>query len=1474
MKWTRTDRPISRIFFLLVLLAWTTVSEAAWFDPDWNYRKAIQIQASQVVGDQSDFTVMFRAIDSDLASYAQADGDDIVFALEDGTKLDHELERYDGNTGELVAWIRIPTLPASANSSFYLYYGNPSAGNQESPAGTWDNDFQMVHHLEESGDRQTTLEDSTANLNNGDLLGQGNNYPTYLNNGIVAGARAHPGQFANGQSEDPAVRFFDFGDPGLSTSFTAEAWARVSGNQSGSDHHPILWKGNVIGWGANYFFRIAVRQNNGITWGVTCGNTEAWFDGGSASTGWAHYAISFDGTTTRAYINGQQVASDNDCAGRTLNVTSQPYRSGYGIVQGNGETILNGDVDEVRISSLPRSGGWLRTHYNNLSDPGAFFVVGNEETGGFCRTVTALFCDDFERGSLGPDWSVVTASGGDAGISAQTSKSPVRSLYTSSGFAEVTLAPIDLSGLTSDTVAYWWRRGDDAFSEDPDGGEDLRIEYLDDAGNWEPIDRYPGNGTNGESGDVVFTLPPDAFHSDFRIRFVQESGNSGNFDFWHIDDVVIDGSSSPLTCAGDTFGTGTLSPDDWITNVSSGSFTPGVVNGRLRMTEASGNQATAATFQNLIPGADNYVRLEFDYFAYGGNGADGLTVVLSDASVTPQPGSFGGSLGYAQRNNGDPGFAGGWLGIGLDEFGNFSNATEGRVGGIGFVRDAVAIRGAAQSNYQYLGGTGSLNPGIDQPGNNPTPHRYRIIVDSRGGVGPIVSVERDVSGTGNNFQQLVQLDLSSFPNQPVTPQNFYLSLTGSTGGSTNIHELDNLQLCAEKLNPVGKLVDHFEFVHDGTALTCQPETVTVRACENADCSVLFTDPVDVTLSPSGWVGGDSFAFSGGQATRQLQITTAGTASLAIASSNPSTKAFTQTLCDNGGGSVSAAACDLPFLDAGLAFDIPDLISHQPATSIQISAVRRDNQTGACVPAFENVQREVNFWSTYVDPGPTGRPESRPVFVENTAVGSGQSNATPISLQFGAGGIAEVDVLYPDAGLINLDAVYLGSAATNDDGLQMPGADSFVSVPAGFCVTSAGDCPAGDSTCPAFRKAGQSFDLSITAVGWEQGGDGDLCQGNPVTPNFRLLDIPLSTTLVQPAGGASGSVSPVSYSHTRSSSAEEIVGTEVSEVGVFRFEASPVPGSYLGRDVPGGSSLPIGRFYPDRFRVSVDPGEFEAQCSTGSPFVYTGETFDWLVTPSLTIEPLSVQGTRTLNYTFTGFQKLVASDINRLYPTSDTAAVDRAGAFMALSPTEFGGSLTAPVSSLGSGLMRYDFSASDSFAYNKTTDAQIAPFVPQLEFSVTSLVDSDGVAAAAAPYPFTPVAAFDIRFGRFALENVYGPENIGSLAMPFRLEYWDGSRFMTHVDDSCTTWNTADLTNSANHHSLSASAPSSGPFSMGEAAPLELVPNGTRGTDSLLWNVDAWLEFDWNDDGTLEDPVGLATFGVYRGHDRVIYWQER
>ncbi len=933
--------------------------------------------------------------------------------------------------------------------------------------------------------------------------------------------------------------------------------------------------------------------------------------------------------------------------------------------------------------------------------------------------------------------------------------------------------------------------------------------------------------------------------------------------------VVIVLDPQALTCFDDDYSANGLAPEDWVTSVASGNFTPTEINGRLRMTEARSNQSTAATLQREIPGAENLLILQFDYYAYGGNGADGIAVVLSDAGVTPRPGSFGGSLGYAQRNNGDAGFAGGWLGIGIDEYGNFSAATEGRQGGPGRIQDSVAIRGSGSGNsgYRYLDGTGRLNPGIDATGQN-NPHRYRITVDSRIAGEAIVSVERD---TGSGFQQLIApFNALDEPGQAAVPENFLLSLTGSTGGSTNIHELDNMELCALKLNPVGAQVDHFEIIHDGVALSCQPETVTIRACATADCDQpedLFTDPVTATLAPgNGWVQGNPITFSGGVGQATLQNTAGGVVTLDVVGSEPSTRPQSVTLCDNGSGTLSSTQCQLEFFESGLAFDVPDLISHRPSGPVEVRAVRQDEQSQACVPAFENVTRPVRFWSTYSDPGPNGRPVSRAVAVNGADISGDSANPSVVDLDFGPGGIAEVEVTYPDAGLMQLDARYIGSTATDDDGLVMPGADLFASRPAGLCVRTGGECAAGDSTCPTFVRADEEFDLSITAVGWQSDTDADLCQGNPVTPNFRLLDIPLTSSVQAPAGGADGVFEPASYTHTRSASATETIRARVSEVGVFEFSATPTAGSYLGLTPDGGKSQPTGRFYPDRFAVAVDPGEMAPVCSTGAPFTYIGQSFGYLATPSLTIEPLSLAGTRTRNYTAAGFQRLNESGVIRSFPSQDASATDQAGSAMVVTSGVATGALavTAP------GLMTYTYDLGDSFEYTKSAAARIAPFAPELPFSIDSITDGDGVNAEQPSYPFTPLAAFEMYYGRLVMENVYGPENIMELEMPFRVEYWNSARYVVNTDDSCTEWTTADISNTANHHTL---VTDSGTFTTGSAGPLILQPNGTQGTDTLIWAVEQWLRDDEDGDGTLDNPVGLATFGVFRGHDRVIYWQE-
>lgn len=108
----------------------------------------------------------------------------------------------------------------------------------------------------------------------------------------------------------------------------------------------------------------------------------------------------------------------------------------------------------------------------------------------------------------------------------------------------------------------------------------------------------------------------------------------------------------------------------------------------------------------------NGLDISFEYFTYGGSGGDGLTFFLYDATANASfdIGAYGGSLGYAQNNN-SVGVSKGYLALGLDEFGNFSNPTSGRVGGPGQKSSSIVLRGdgngtgpGSGTNYRYIKG--------------------------------------------------------------------------------------------------------------------------------------------------------------------------------------------------------------------------------------------------------------------------------------------------------------------------------------------------------------------------------------------------------------------------------------------------------------------------------------------------------------------------------------------------------------------------------------------------------------------------------------------------------------------------------------------------------------------------------------------------------------------------------------------------
>ncbi len=276
---------------------------------------------------------------------------------------------------------------------------------------------------------------------------------------------------------------------------------------------------------------------------------------------------------------------------------------------------------------------------------------------------------------------------------------------------------------------------------------------------------------------------------------------------------TIGGSFTPCLTA-----TGPSAPGS-IPNCDATADVPGT--GVLRLTNTTENQAGFVFYDYTIP-ANQGLIITFDYFAYGGggtpSGADGTAFFLLDGNTTsPVVGAEGGALGYAQQvtqNTSQNGLTNAYLGVGLDEFGNFANDYEGR--GFGCpnqspfgggpelsppaaqVTDSVTVRspGNGLTGYCFLGNSGTLRnrPGgfsLDNPGapSRTTPNtirRVRITLSTNN----TITLEIDPTGTGTAYQTI----LDAFPAPANRPDTFKFGFSSATGSGVNFHELINLQI--------------------------------------------------------------------------------------------------------------------------------------------------------------------------------------------------------------------------------------------------------------------------------------------------------------------------------------------------------------------------------------------------------------------------------------------------------------------------------------------------------------------------------------------------------------------------------------------------------------------------------------------------------------------------------------------------------
>ena len=247
-----------------------------------------------------------------------------------------------------------------------------------------------------------------------------------------------------------------------------------------------------------------------------------------------------------------------------------------------------------------------------------------------------------------------------------------------------------------------------------------------------------------------------------------------------------------------------------------------VGNGWLRLTNATGNQ-TGFAYNNTAFDLSAGLLIEFDYATWGGTGADGYSVYLFDAGVSPfNIGAFGGSLGYAQKGTSAsggactstanvPGISGGYVGIGVDEFGNFADCGEGRYLSLNnnsnVVPNTISIRGpvvgfgggavgSTQSTLSYPWvATSATAPSSLWYNGSPRPAQtsvnYRHV---RIQISPAPNPVANVWVSFGYSSPLVFTQMISNATLPTisTSQQLMIGYAASTGGSTNYHEIRNL----------------------------------------------------------------------------------------------------------------------------------------------------------------------------------------------------------------------------------------------------------------------------------------------------------------------------------------------------------------------------------------------------------------------------------------------------------------------------------------------------------------------------------------------------------------------------------------------------------------------------------------------------------------------------------------------------------
>ena len=585
-----------------------------------------------------------------------------------------------------------------------------------------------------------------------------------------------------------------------------------------------------------------------------------------------------------------------------------------------------------------------------------------------------------------------------------------------------------------------------------------------------------------------------------------------------------------------------------------------------------------------------------------------------------------------------------------------------------------------------------------------------------------------------------------------------------------------------------------------------------------------------------------------------------------------------------------------------------LVAGQRSNQMILRAVETSAETGACLA---RVNGSVNVNMAYECVNSDSCVRDKDLDISGTPIEENNFlnvvDYSSVSLTFDGEGEAPFTLRYFDAGSIRLHANLTLPATATEPAVSLIGSSATTVVaPANLKITEvkttvvAPDIamanPATTTTGSGFVAAAEPFTVVVQA----QGATGIL------TPNFGRESpaegIKLNIhSLLMPASGVSSALSSPS-SFVATSLAGEFENSSVSwnQVGTIALYADMADGSYLDTiNVVGDVSGAVGRFYPKEFVLQsavVNNG-----CAAGGFTYMSDQSFNYRpVSVGYSVHALTSSGTIASNY-----------DVGLGYPVTGLSTVLENND----SGTDLSARMFVPSASWNGGVWVVSSSRNSAFRRNVSSGNEVldGPYgSAQLGLMVDGGVDPTSFTETAFTQNVTTTGdcvavgdcdsvvlggALNFVFGRAITQSVFGPE-VTPLALPFETQMWNGIEFVRNTADDCTAvaaadigFNSSSLSVDANRTITVGGGVSTGAFTMlnpgvdmmmvnGDAGLVFSAPGATN-TGTINVSIDltnyAWLRFDWNQDSNHANdyliPLSTATFGSYRGHDRIIFWLE-